>query len=55
MTQPSTPKPLTLDCPCGVRLRGGSKDELVEAAQAHLAQRHPGMEYSRSEILFMAY
>ncbi|GAA1538673.1 DUF1059 domain-containing protein [Nocardioides humi] len=46
---------LRLDCPCGARLQGPSEDELVEAVQAHLAQRHPGREYSREEILFLAF
>ena len=31
------------------------EDELVELTQAHLASAHPGMEYDRDAILFMAY
>ncbi|MGV0797188.1 DUF1059 domain-containing protein, partial [Mycolicibacterium elephantis] len=27
----------------------------VEQAQAHLADKHPGLEYDRDAILFMAY
>ena len=45
----------TLDCPCGVRLRGENEDELVALAQQHLKEKHPGLEYSRDEILFMAF
>jgi hypothetical protein len=45
----------TLSCPCGTQLVAESDDELVELAQAHLAEAHPGREYSRDEILFMAY
>jgi hypothetical protein len=28
---------------------------LVEQTQAHLASAHPGLEYDRDAILFMAY
>ena len=42
-------------CPCGDMIVGEDEDALVEAAQKHLADKHPGMEYSRDEILFMAY
>ena len=31
------------------------EDELVELALKHLADAHPGMEYEREHILFMAY
>ena len=44
-----------LRCPCGEMLVGKDEDELVEKAQAHLAEKHPDLEYSRDEILFMAY
>jgi predicted small metal-binding protein len=44
-----------LDCPCGVHLEGEDEDDLVAKAQAHLAEAHPGHEYSREEILLMAY
>jgi predicted small metal-binding protein len=43
-----------LRCPCGITLRGEGDDELVETAQEHLAAEHPGREYSREEILFLA-
>lgn len=44
-----------LDCPCGTRIMGETEDDLVEKAQQHLKDRHPGLEYSRDEILFMAF
>ena len=44
-----------LNCPCGEAIRGEDEDELVELAQAHLAEAHPGMKYEREHILFMAY
>jgi hypothetical protein len=37
-----------------VTLRGETDDDLVEKVQEHLAAEHPGREYSREEILFMA-
>ena len=43
-----------LNCPCGEVLRGPSEDEIVEVSLAHLAEKHPGMEYEREHILFMA-
>lgn len=44
----------TLRCPCGELIKGTDEDDLVEQAKKHLAEAHPGMEYSREEILFMA-
>jgi predicted small metal-binding protein len=44
-----------LNCPCGEAIRGKDEDELVELAQAHLAEAHPAMKYEREHILFMAY
>ena len=43
-----------LNCPCGEVIRGKDEDELVELTQQHLAEAHPGMEYGRDEILFIA-
>ncbi|MDO9456435.1 DUF1059 domain-containing protein [Nocardioides sp.] len=43
-----------LRCPCGEEIRGVDEDELVEKAQSHLAAQHPGREYEREMILFMA-
>lgn len=43
-----------LRCPCGEEVRGKDEDELVELAQAHLAEAHPGRTYEREMILFMA-
>ncbi|TQS43087.1 DUF1059 domain-containing protein [Cryptosporangium phraense] len=44
-----------LTCPCGEHLVGEDEDDLVAKAQAHLAAEHPDHEYSRDEILFLAY
>jgi hypothetical protein len=44
-----------LTCPCGEAMVGRDEDELVELAQKHLSEAHPGMEYGRDAILFMAY
>jgi hypothetical protein len=43
-----------LRCPCGEEVRGASEDDLVEKAQAHLADQHPDRQYDREMILFMA-
>ena len=43
-----------LNCPCGEFVQGDDEDDLVEKTQAHLAADHPGMEYGRDEILFIA-
>ena len=43
-----------LNCPCGEVVTGADEDELVERVQAHLAEQHPGREYDRDAILFMA-
>ncbi len=53
MEAPKTTK--RLQCPCGELLEGVDDDDIVEKAQEHLRDKHPGMEYSRDEILFMAY
>ncbi|MGV9668783.1 DUF1059 domain-containing protein [Nocardia niigatensis] len=44
-----------LSCPCGEYIRGENEDDLVEKTLAHLAERHPDHDYSRDEILFIAY
>ena len=44
-----------LVCPCGEHFRGASEDELVAIVQEHLEQSHPGMSYTREEILFIAF
>ena len=51
MTRPRT----RLNCPCGEHITAETEDELVEKTQAHLKEKHPGHEYSREEILFLAY
>lgn len=43
-----------LTCPCGEVIKGQDEDELVTLTQQHLAESHPGMEYGRDEILFIA-
>ncbi|WP_435743056.1 DUF1059 domain-containing protein [Nocardioides sp. SYSU DS0663] len=43
-----------LTCPCGQVVKGQDEDELVQGVQAHLAEEHPGREYDREMILFMA-
>ncbi len=44
-----------LNCPCGEAIVGSDEDDLVEKVQSHLAANHAGRDYSRDEILFMAY
>ena len=44
-----------LNCPCGEAIVGKDEDDLVELTQQHLATVHPGMDYDRDAILFMAY
>ena len=39
----------------GEAITGKDEDELVDLTQAHLASVHPGLEYDRDSILFMAY
>lgn len=43
-----------LTCPCGERIVAVDEDELVALTQAHLAEAHPGLEYDRESILFIA-
>jgi hypothetical protein len=43
-----------LNCPCGVLVEAIDDDQLVDRAQHHLAEAHPGRTYSRLEILFLA-
>ncbi len=40
-----------LVCPCGMIIRGVDEDDLVVKAQQHLAEQHPGREYTREDIL----
>lgn len=48
---------IRLQCPCGELIVAESEDELVEKANAHLAQEHPKLAgtYTRDQILVMAY
>lgn len=41
-------------CPCGTQINGADEDELVASTQEHLAAEHPGLDYGRDEILFIA-
>ena len=43
-----------LNCPCGEYIQGSDEDDLVDKVQAHLAEEHPGRDYDRDAILFMA-
>ncbi|WP_134741909.1 DUF1059 domain-containing protein [Nocardioides sp. 503] len=43
-----------LACPCGTTITGTDEDDLVEKTQSHLSEAHPGREYDRDSILFMA-
>ncbi|KAA1422113.1 DUF1059 domain-containing protein [Nocardioides humilatus] len=43
-----------LTCPCGHRIAAADEDDLVKQAQSHLAEEHPGHEYDREQILFIA-
>ncbi|MFW0789611.1 DUF1059 domain-containing protein [Gordonia sp. CPCC 205333] len=44
-----------LTCPCGEQIKGATEDELVESVRTHLKENHPDHDYTRDEILFMAY
>ncbi len=41
-----------IECPCGAVLRGGSDDEVIEAAQAHARAVHD-MELEREQAQAM--
>lgn len=43
-----------LTCPCGTAIVAQDEDDLVAQTQEHLAAEHPGMEYDRDQILFIA-
>ncbi|MEU4806509.1 DUF1059 domain-containing protein [Actinosynnema sp. NPDC023587] len=44
-----------ITCPCGEHITGQDEDDLVAKTRQHLKENHPGHDYSRDEILFMAY
>lgn len=44
-----------LSCPCGESIVGTDEDDLVEKTQTHLSENHPDHQYTRDEILFIAY
>ncbi len=41
--------------PCGAQISAEDEDGLVEKVQEHLMTAHPGLKYSREEILFVAF
>ena len=45
-----------INCECGQVVRGGTDDELVAAAQAHIQADHPELvgKVSREDLLGMA-
>jgi hypothetical protein len=50
------PLPKTiLTCPCGQTMRGEDEDDLVAQVQEHLRREHPTLEYTREQILLMAW
>jgi hypothetical protein len=51
----STPRKRYVACPCGELLEGADDDVLVEAVTRHLRHAHPHLDYSREQILMMAY
>jgi predicted small metal-binding protein len=48
---------LALRCPCGLEISGKDEDDLVEAVNAHLEEKHPRVAgaYDRDDILTLAY
>ncbi len=44
-----------LTCPCGKTIEGEDEDDLVRKVRAHLSESHPGHDYTREQILFMAF
>jgi hypothetical protein len=44
-----------LICPCGEHIHGVDEDDLVKNVREHLAAAHPDHDYTRDEILFMAF
>ncbi|MFC9840948.1 DUF1059 domain-containing protein [Rhodococcus sp. NPDC127530] len=43
-----------LTCPCGEDFAAADEDALVAQVRAHLAEAHPGLDYDREAILFIA-
>lgn len=44
-----------LECPCGELLVAETEDQLVDFAMRHLSAEHPTRNYTRADILFMAF
>lgn len=53
-TEQPAARPRQLRCPCGELLEAADDDRLVELTRSHLKALHPGHEYSREQILFLA-
>lgn len=48
--------PRVINCDCGLTCRGDSDEELLTAAEAHIARDHPDLvgRISREDLLAMA-
>lgn len=44
-----------LQCPCGEHIEGTDDDDLVSHVYEHLRKVHPDLQYTREQILFLAY
>ncbi|NNH68411.1 DUF1059 domain-containing protein [Nocardia uniformis] len=44
-----------LNCPCGEHISAPDEAQLIALTQDHLAEKHPGHDYTPDEILFIAY
>ncbi|MEV0184608.1 hypothetical protein AB0I54_35810 [Streptomyces sp. NPDC050625] len=44
-----------LNCPCGEVIKGVDEDQLVANVREHLKENHPGHEYTRDQILMLAW
>jgi hypothetical protein len=46
-----------IHCPCGEVVEGETDDDVVEAAEQHIQEKHPEMvaQYSGEQILSMAH
>ncbi len=52
---PDRPPKTVLECRCGELIQGADEDELVRKVREHLAAAHPGLSYTREQILFLAF
>ncbi len=44
-----------LICACGEHFKGVDEDALVDVVRAHLRSEHPTLEYTRDQILYIAF